>query len=49
MAAQLPQVIVLVEADEEFEVVRDFCFDSHCEYVETEVAGHRGVAMFAGK
>lgn len=46
--AQLPESILLVDSEGDFVVLRDFCFNSHADYVETEVAGHRGVAMFGG-
>ena len=46
--AEKPECILLVDSDADFTAVRDFCFNSHFDYVETVVAGHRGFAMFAG-
>ena len=46
--AQMPQSILLVDSEADFLAVRDFCFHGNLDYMETEVAGNRGVAMFGG-
>ena len=44
--AQKPQSILLTDTEADFVRVSDFCFQSMLDYMEAEVAGHRGVAMF---
>ena len=46
--AQAPTAILLMDTNADFIAVRDFCFDEELEYIETEVGGYRGVAIFGG-
>ena len=43
----LPVAILLFDNVGDFVVARDFCFQSNLDYMETEVAGHSGLAMFS--
>ena len=42
MAAH-PQCIILLKYAQDFEVLRDFCFDEGLDFLEAEVAGQRGL------
>ena len=45
MAAH-PKSLILMQYAQDFEILRDFCFREGLDFIETEVAGHRGEALF---
>ena len=45
MAAH-PKSLILMQYAQDFEILRDFCFREGLDFIVTEVAGHRGVALF---
>ena len=44
--AEHPKSLILMQHAQDFEILREFCFREGVDFIETEVAGHRGVALF---
>ena len=44
--AEHPKSLILMQHAQDFEILRDFCFREGVDFIKTEVAGHREVALF---